>query len=96
MPASRSKLYLVALVGLALFGALVLIDVLRPGLLPPGASLAASLALALCGVAVIATRPRRKRIPPHEAPGKDFTAVLEERRRLAEKAAQRPPRLPPE
>ncbi len=96
MRVSRSKLYGAALIGMALFGALVLIDVLRPGLFPANAALAASLGLALCGLAVIAVRPRgKKRAPPDVAP-RDFSAVIEERRRLADEAAQRPPRLPPE
>ena len=96
MPVSRSKLYIVALSGMALFGALVLVDVLRPGLFPPSVALGASLGLAFCGVAVIAVRPRRKRVPPHEAASRDFSSMIEERRRLAEEAAKRPPRLPPE
>lgn len=96
MPVSRTKLYIVALSGMAFFGGLVLIDVLRPGLFPPSLALGASLGLALCGVAVIATRPRRKRVPPHEMQSRDFSSVIEERRKLAEEAAKRPPRLPPE
>ncbi len=96
MSVSRPKLYLVALSGMALFGALVLIDVLRPGLFPPNLALGASLGLAVCGVAVIALRPRKKRVPPHEAASRDFSAMIEERRRMAEEAAKRPPRLPPE
>ena len=96
MPVSRSKLYIAALAGMALFGALVLIDVLRPGMFPANLALGASLGLALCGVAVIAVRPRRKRVPPHEVAPRDFGSVIEERRKLAEEAAKRPPRLPPE
>ena len=95
MAATRPKFYAVAIVGLALFAALVLLDTLRPGLLPGSLSLGVSLGLAFCGVAVIALRPRTKRVPPHEA-SQDFTAILEERRRLAERSAQRPPRRPPE
>lgn len=95
MPGLRPRLYAAALVGLAVFGVLVVLDVMRPGALPVAGSLVVSLGLAVCGVAVIALRPRRKRIPPHEAKPQDFTAILEERRRLAEEAAKRPPRLPP-
>ena len=95
MPGLRPKLYAAALVGLALFGILVLFDTMRAGTLPAAVSLVVSLGLALCGVAVIALRPRKKRIPPHEAKPQDFTAILEERRRLSEEAAKRPPRLPP-
>ncbi|MDO9486803.1 MAG: hypothetical protein Q7J32_00390 [Sphingomonadaceae bacterium] len=96
MSLSRSRLYIVALAGMALFGGLVLVDVVRPGLFPANLALGASLGLAVCGVAVIALRPRRKRVPPHEAAPRDFSAVIEERRKLAEEAAKRPPRLPPE
>lgn len=96
MRISRSKLYPAALAGMALFGTLVLIDVLRPGLFPANLALGASLGLALCGLVVIAVRPRGKRRPPPDVATRDFSAVIEERRRLAEEAAQRPPRLPPE
>ena len=95
MPGLRPRLYAAALVGLAVFGVLVVLDVMRPGALPVAGSLVVSLGLAVCGVAVIALRSRRKRIPPHEAKPQDFTAILEERRRLADEAAKRPPRLPP-
>jgi hypothetical protein len=95
MPGLRPKLYAAALIGLALFGVLVVFDVMRPGALPSAGSLAVSLGLAVCGVAVIALRPRKKRRLPHEEPPRDFTAILEERRRLTEEAEKRPPRLPP-
>jgi peptidoglycan/LPS O-acetylase OafA/YrhL len=92
---SRSKLYAAAIVGLLIFGGLVLFDMIYPGLLPGPLSLSVSLGLAICGVAVIALRPRRKRVRPHEAPPPDFTSILEERRRMTEQAENRPPRLPP-
>ena len=95
MPGLRPRLYAAALVGLAVFGVLVVLDMLRPGALPVAGSLVVSLGLAVCGVAVIALRPRKKRRLPHEVPPQDFTAILEERRRLADEAAKRPPRLPP-
>lgn len=95
MPGLRPRLYAAALVGLAVFGVLVVLDMLRPGALPVAGSLIVSLGLAACGVAVIALRPRKKRRLPHEVPPEDFTAILEERRRLADEAAKRPPRLPP-
>jgi|GEM_PF-6357508 len=96
MSSLRPKLYAAALLGLLVFGALVLLDTLRPGALPRGFGLAVSLGLAFCGVGVLVLRPRAKRVRPHEAPLPDFTAVLEERRRLAEEAARRPRRLPPD
>lgn len=95
MPSARPKLYAAAIAGLLIFGGLVVLDMATPGLLPRPLSLAVSLGLAFCGVAVIALRPRRKRLRPHEAPPTDFTSILEERRRLAEAAEKRPPRLPP-
>lgn len=96
MRISRSKLYPAALAGMAVFGALVLIDVLRPDLFPAHLALGASLGLALCGLAVIAVRPRGKRPTSPDLAPRDFSAVIEERRKMAEEAAQRPPRLPPE
>lgn len=96
MTSARPKLYAAAILGLLLFGGLVVLDMVSPGVLPGGLSLAVSLGLAFCGVAVVALRPRKKRTPPHEAKPQDFTAVLEERRRMAERAAKLPPRLPPE
>ena len=95
MPSARPKLYAAAIVGLLIFGGLVVLDMAAPGLLPGPLSLAVSLGLALCGIAVIALRPRKMRLRPHEAPPADFTSILEERRRLSETAAKRPPRLPP-
>ncbi len=96
MQGTRPKLYTAALLGLVVFGALVVMDMLRPGLLPGGVSLLISLGLAVSGIGVLVLRPRGKRVRPHEAPPSDFTAVLDERRRLAEDAARRPPRLPPQ
>lgn len=95
MQGLRPKLYAAALIGLAVFGIAVLLDVSRPGMLTPAISLAVSIGLAVCGVLLIAVRPRKKRVPPHELQPRDFTAILEERRRLTEEAARRPPRLPP-
>jgi hypothetical protein len=96
MTYNRLKLYAVAVAGVFLFGGIVVLDMLNPGMMNPALALAASLGLAVCGVGVLALRPRKKRTLPHDAPGKDLTAVLEERRRLAEEAARRGPRLPPE
>ena len=96
MSSARPKLYVAAILGLLLFGGLVLLDMFIPGVLPRPLSLAVSLGLAVCGVAVIALRPRKKRVPPHETPPQDFRTLLEERRRLTEEAEKRPPRLPPE
>ena len=96
MTYGRLKLYAAAVLGLLVFGGAVLLDMLNPGMMSAATSTVVSIGLAVCGVAVLALRPRKKRVPPHEAKPQDFTAVLEERRRLAEEAAKRPPRLPPE
>ena len=92
----RLKLYAAAIAGVFLFGGIVVLDMLNPGMMNPALALIASLGLAVCGIGVLALRPRKKRAPPHEARPQDFTAVLEERRRLAEESAKRRPRLPPE
>ena len=94
MPSSRPGLYAAALAGLLLFGALVLLDILMPGALPSGLSLAVSLGLAICGIAVLVLRPRGRRRGKLNDQPQDFTTLLEERRRMAEEAARRGPRLP--
>ncbi|MFC3713342.1 hypothetical protein ACFOMD_12215 [Sphingoaurantiacus capsulatus] len=97
MLGNRPKLYLAALIGLGIFGGIVAIDIVRPGILTAEVALGASLGLALSGLAVIATRPRgKKRVAPHEAQPKDFTSVLEERRKLTEHSADKSKQLPPE
>ena len=94
---NRSKLYLASLIALGIFGGIVAIDIFSPGVLTAQVALGASLGLALSGLAVIATRPRgKKRVAPHEVQPKDFTAVLEERRKLAEHSADKSRQLPPE